>query len=86
MMNNNKEDLTDATMQALQGNLKDNSNIGSDSRRRLKKLVEDYVTENKYKEVFDIKMDFILPTIEDTEIMKVLDDLQLKAYNTNANV
>lgn len=86
MMNNNKEDLTDATMQALQGNLKDNSNIGSDSRRRLKKLVEDYVTENKYKEVFDIIMDFILPTIEDTEIMKVLDDLQLKAYNTNANM
>lgn len=75
-MMNNKEDLTDATMQALQGKLKDISIIESDAKRRLRKFVEDYAIGKSYIEIFKIIMDIILPILDDTEIMKILNNLQ----------
>jgi len=75
-MNNNKEDLTNATMQALSGNLENSSNKNSDTKKRLNKLVEDYAKESNYIEIFNIIISIIAAVANEDDILDVLDGIE----------
>ena len=75
-MNNNKEDLTNATIQALNGNLENSSNKNSDTKKRLKKLVEDCASENNYIEILNIIINIILSIANENEIRAILDGIE----------
>jgi len=74
-MNNNKEQLTDATMKALNGNLGNYQSEKNDTKKKLKRLLEDYVSANNYTEIFNIIINIIFSTMDENQIADVLSEI-----------
>lgn len=74
---NNKEKLTNATMQALQGQLKKEIDTNEDDKRQLARIIESYAKDNNLDEFVKI---FVAATTEE-ELFSVLRELVKQYYN-----
>ncbi len=74
---NNKEQLTNATMKALQGKLKSEIDTNEDDKKKIAKMVESYAKENNLDEFGKL---FVAVTT-DEELMIILRAIIEQYYN-----
>ena len=74
---NNKEQLTNATMKALQGKLKSEIDTNEDDKKKIAKMVENYAKENNLDEFGKM---FVAVTT-DEELMIILRAIIEQYYN-----
>lgn len=74
---NNKEQLTNATMKALQGKLKSEIDTNEDDKKKIAKMVESYAKENNLDEFGKM---FVAVTT-DEELMIILRAIIEQYYN-----
>lgn len=74
---NNKDKLTNATMQELQANLDEEIDIDEDNNSQLKKIVESYVKDDNLEEFGRV---FVATTTEE-ELIEILKVIMEQYYN-----
>lgn len=74
---NNKEQLTNATMKALQGKFKSEIDTNEDDKKKIAKMVESYAKENNLDEFGKL---FVAVTT-DEELMIILRAIIEQYYN-----